>query len=243
MRALALLAAVAIGVPAFVAACGKTKSTRLSPQECNALRSAAVTSAQKAPSEPACYAHADCEEVALPSCAEACGGYAAPKAARSAVASASRQVEDGPCKKWKDEECDRIAPMPIASCPAFVPRCSTGRCIMRSQLDILPAAECEALLAESRREVDAKLAAADRACKKDDDCTLTTGGCVGGCGGPAIAKTGESAYKADYASVAAKCKKWWDGECMSTTPQAIPSCAQVRAKCVGGKCAASFGPQ
>lgn len=243
LRGLALLALVAIGAPAFAVACGKTKSTKLSPQECDALRTGAAASAEKAShdatfltSDHACHSHADCVEVPRPSCVMNCNGYAAPKAARDSVATSLRAIEEGACKKWKDEGCETIAPMPVASCAVYAPACKGNSCIMRDPREVLSAAECQAILAESSKELAAKLAAADRSCKKDDDCTLTNGGCVGSCGGPAIAKTGETAYKAEYASIGAKCKKWWDGECMTTTPVPIASCAPIYARCKGGLC-------
>ena len=128
--------------------------------------------------------------------------------------------------------------MPIASCAAYVPACKDQRCIMRDKLEVLSAAECESLLAAANTDVSAKLAAADRGCKTDDDCFLTKGGCVGGCGGPAIAKRGATAYVAEHASIDVACKKWWDGDCMTTTPQPVPSCAPIRAQCKGGQCTA-----
>jgi hypothetical protein len=191
VKALALLGVVAIGVPAFVLACGKTKSERPSPQDCDALRASAAASASIM--GITCYSNA---------------------------------------------ECAGLPAMP-SSCPGFVPACKDHRCILRDKREILSAAECEALLAKSNRELEAKLAAADRSCKTDDDCTLTKGGCVGGCGGPAVAKRGEAAYLAEHASVESMCAKWWEGDCMSTTPQAIPSCAPIRAHCKGGLCFSS----
>jgi hypothetical protein len=129
--------------------------------------------------------------------------------------------------------------MPMASCGASMPACEYNRCTMRDKRGALSAAECDALLAASNRDLEAKLAAADRSCKTDDDCTLTSGGCVSFCGGPAIAKRGEAAYKAEYASIAAACKKWSDRDCMETTAQPIPSCAPIRPQCKGGHCAAT----
>lgn len=243
MRSLCFLAAVAIAVPAFVLACGKNKGAKLSPQECDGLRAAAESSAKAAASEvqssESCFSVDSCMEMLHPSCVANCNGYGIPKTARQTVAKSFGAIEDGPCKQWKESDCANIAPMPVASCATYVPACKDHQCIMRNKLEVLSAAECESLLAAANKDVDAKLAAADRSCKVDDDCMLTKGGCVGGCGGPAIAKRGATAYVAEHASIDVACKRWWDGDCMTTTPQAVPSCAPIVARCKGGQCTAA----
>lgn len=246
---LALLAIVVAGVPFAVAACGKTKGSTRGVAECDALRASAEASAKQATelvtlrmSDLACYVNADCVELPPPSCVPNCGGYAVPKGARKSVERLLHDIDEGACKTWATSDCAKIAPMPMASCPAYVPACKDKRCVMRNSSEILPAAECDALRSSANRDQEAALRNADRACKTDDDCTLSVGGCVGGCGGPAVAKRGEAAYKAEHAKIDATCKKWWEGDCMSTTPQPIPSCAPIRARCVGGQCTAAAGP-
>lgn len=232
---LALLAIVIAGVP-LVVACGKTKGATAGRAECEALRAAAEASANNASSDVACHVNADCVELPPPSCVANCNGYAAPKAAQSSVQKSLRAIEDGQCKTWATSDCAKIAPMPVASCAVYVPACKEQRCVMRNTIGMLSAAECDTLRTNANHDLEAALKAADRTCKTDDDCTLSAGGCVGGCGGPAVAKRGEAAYKAAHAKIDATCKQWWDGDCMSTTPQPIPSCAPVKAQCVSGLC-------
>jgi hypothetical protein len=252
---LSLLTLLATAIPIASVACGKKRgspaasgASGMTREQCDALRASAGASAQKITedatyltSDLPCYTADQCVELAAPSCVVGCGGYAVPKAARDTVEKKLRSIDEGDCKKWKDSDCATIAPPPMASCPTYVPACRENRCVMRDKRELLSAAECTALLAEANRASAAALAAADTKCAADDDCVLSTGGCVGGCGGPAVAKRGEAAYKAAHsAGPAATCKRWWDADCMTTTPQPVPSCAPVYARCKDAHCTASM---
>ncbi|MFO0592704.1 MAG: hypothetical protein U0441_34490 [Polyangiaceae bacterium] len=98
-------------------------------------------------------------------------------------------------------------------------------------------AECSAIFSPPQNAVTLALKAAS-ACKSDSDCVLASDGtCVtGGCGA-SVAKDQKAAFDKAIKEIAdTACPAWKAGDCDSTYPRAIPSCAVPSAHCEQGRC-------
>lgn len=97
--------------------------------------------------------------------------------------------------------------------------------------------ECAAVERPAQAAVSLALKAAGE-CKADSDCVLASDGtCVTGMCGASVAKAHKDAFDATIKHVAdVACPAWKSGDCDTTNPRPVPSCAMPQAHCEKGQC-------
>lgn len=98
-------------------------------------------------------------------------------------------------------------------------------------------AECNAMFGPTQAAVNLALHAAD-ACKSDSDCVSASDGtCMTGVCGAAVAKQHKEGFDAAIEHIAhVACPAWKAGDCETTNPLPIPSCAPPNPRCEKGRC-------
>jgi len=106
----------------------------LSTAECNKLWDHAqkTDAAAYAAASKACSANTDCEAVHVRACLADCNSAAIAKSASTAYEKVRATIEATDCKTWFDGSCVTATPMPVPSCPMYVPICAGGKCATKT---------------------------------------------------------------------------------------------------------------
>ena len=169
----------------------------------------------------------------------ACRGASAPPSPASSASSASdSSVSQAPARSSSaalvaSSEPTSAVVDPRPADPAVPPAVAPTT---RPSLD-----QCFALQRKLLAKITAKRAAIllhNAGCKTDGDCVLgAQGGCFPSCGGEAVNTKGEGDLRLTANAADDACKPWRNARCPGVVP--IATCSEVRAACVGGRCAAT----
>jgi hypothetical protein len=107
-----------------------TPSKPLSTTACNKLWDHAqnTDAAAYASADKKCATAADCEAVHVRACLADCESGGIAKSASAAYAKVRAKIEATDCRAWIDGSCVTKTPMPVPSCPMYVPTCNSGTC-------------------------------------------------------------------------------------------------------------------
>jgi hypothetical protein len=97
---------------------------------------------------------------------------------------------------------------------------------------------CRETLAHSDEGFKQGVAAASKACARDDECTTVTSSCRPGCDHDVIAKGALSAYSHQTAPLAGDCGDFEKRDCVRVLALGVPSCSPAIPVCVDGQCTA-----
>ena len=103
--------------------------------ECTALRDEAQSEmdAERIKVDKICKKDADCMVIKGRACAFNCTSGAIPKAEEKDWTSELEKVKSGPCKKWTDMDCEKIAPPRAQTCTQEGKKasCQAGHCTLK----------------------------------------------------------------------------------------------------------------
>jgi hypothetical protein len=99
---------------------------------------------------------------------------------------------------------------------------------------------CEALVLEGESKLARERAGSEKACTKDDECTLVLSGvCAPACTDYAMTKTASALYAKKRTQIDREiCQGWRDNDCASISPKPPSDCAPMHAVCKDKQCTA-----
>ena len=107
------------------------KGPAMSKGSCEALLKktvAATDAAEAAANSKACATDADCAVVMDGYCMHGSCGASVVKSEAASFTKTLKAASEPACSAWYDGGCPAKVPVPMPSCPMYVPECKAGRC-------------------------------------------------------------------------------------------------------------------
>lgn len=218
-------------MPLVAAACRK-KAVSLTLNECLVLESQALEDLVRVAGASSCGRDEECTVGQSPCDSHADPGFGV-RREDPAYATALDRAWAGACAEWKEGGCDKY-PRAIASYGPRTPYCIYGHCKIG---DPWPSERCRAEADAYASAETTMLAAANRACNADTDCTPHATGRPGQGGFAVVARSQSDPVVAQMAQTRASWDAWNGRACARFASVATVSAAP-RALCVAGQCAA-----